>query len=141
MAETLETAHEIQTIRFKIESIEGTQQLLLRSRASEIRDAILTEVFDKHSNLSEIYLAVDGRKSQAEIVEALRAQGMEISQPTVSRRLGILLRQKLVEEVEEGPRGMILRKKEIVEQGLGLSEHLMARTGKRERRSGNPAKS
>lgn len=135
MTETLETAHEIQTIRFKIESIEGTQQLLLRSRAAEIRGEILSEVFAKHARLAEVYLAVDGKRSQVEIVEALQAAGLRISQPTVSRRLQVLMAEKLVEEVEAGPRGIILRKKDVVERGLKLSKYLtVPRTNGRQTR-------
>lgn len=136
MAETLETAHEIQTIRFRIESIEGTQQLLLRSRASEIRNEIIAEVFDKYANLAAVYLAVDGKRSQAEIVEALVAGGIAIIQPTVSRRLAVLLEEKLVEEVETGPRGVSLRRKDVVERGLKLSKYLtttIERDGRRNR--------
>ena len=127
VTETPETAQEIQTIRFRIESIEGTQQLLLRSRAAEIREEIFSEVFAKHANLDQVYLAVDGTRSQAEIVEALNTLGIKISQPTVSRRLQVLIEEKLVEEVDLGPRGVVLRKKEVVERGLKLSKHLARR--------------
>ena len=130
MAETLETAHEILTIRLKIEAIEGTQELLLRSMAVEIRNEILEEVFDKHALLDEVYLAIDGSKSQAELLETLNAAGVEISQPTVSRRIQVLMEHKLVEEVEAGPRGLVLKKKDAVEGGLRLSKHLRERAAR-----------
>ena len=131
MAETLETAHEILTIRLKIEAIEGTQELLLRSMAAEIRSEIIEEVFDKHPLLDEVYFAIDGSRSQAELVETLNATGVEISQPTVSRRIKVLMEHKLVEEVEAGPRGLVLKKKDAVEGGLRLSKYL------RDRETGN----
>ena len=131
MAETLETAQEILTIRRKIEAIEGTQELLLRPVAGRVRDEIFKEVFDKHALLDEVYLAIDGSKSQAELLETLKADGFKISQPTMSRRIDVLMEHRLVEEAEAGPRGVILRKKEAIEGGLHLSRYL------RERRAGN----
>lgn len=127
MAETLETAQEILTIRRKIEAIEGTQELLLRPVAAGVRKELFEEVFDKHKLLDEVYLAIDGSKSQAELLEALNEAGIEISHPTVSRRIGVLMEHRLVEEAEAGPRGVILRKKESIEGGLHLSRHLRDR--------------
>lgn len=127
MAETLETAQEILTIRRKIEAIEGTQELLLRPVAASVREELFKEVFDKHALLVEVYLAIDGSKSQAELVETLKADGVKISQPVVSRRLDVLKEHRLVEEAEVGPRGVILRKKESIEGGLHLSRHLKDR--------------
>jgi DNA-binding transcriptional ArsR family regulator len=124
MPETLETADEIKSIRFKIEAIESTQELLLRERAPHIRREIL-EVFRRTPLLDVVYLAVNGQRSQAEIVDALAANGIAISQPTVSRRMDRLEHEGLIEKAGLGPRGVLWAKKAVVERTLRLSRYLL----------------
>jgi DNA-binding transcriptional ArsR family regulator len=125
MPETLETADEIKSIRFKIEAIESTQELLLRERAPHMRREIL-EVFARTPLLDVVYLAVNGQRSQAEIVDALAANGVAISQPTVSRRMDRLEQEGLIEKAGVGGRGVVWSKKAVVERTLQLSRHLQA---------------
>jgi DNA-binding transcriptional ArsR family regulator len=128
VGETLETANEIKTIRFKIEAIESTQQLLLRERAEQLREEILG-IFASTRYLAEVYLAVDGNRSQGDIVDYLKSAGLEISQPTVSRRMGKLDEEGLIEKAGVGQRGVVWRRKQLVEKVLKLSRHLTATSG------------
>jgi len=123
MADTPETADDIRTIRYKIESIETTQHLLLRERKAQLLDDLL-DIFAKKENLSDIYLAVNGRRSQADIVDFLKKSGGTISQPTVSRGMTTLEEEGLIEKVGVGPRGVLWGKKQVVEKVLRLSRHL-----------------
>jgi Mn-dependent DtxR family transcriptional regulator len=121
--ETLETADDIRTIRYKIESIESTQHLLLRERAPQLLSQIM-KLFEGTDKLAEVYLAVNRERSQADIVDYLNARGVRVSQPTVSRRMATLEQEGLIEKVGSGERGVAWGKKGVVEKLLRLSYHL-----------------
>ena len=123
MPETPETADDIRTIRYKIESIETTQHLLLRERRPQLLEDILG-LFDSVDKLTDVYLAVDGSRSQADIIQHLNASGMTVSQPTISRRMTTLEEEGLIEKLDVGERGVLWRKKQVVEKVLRLSYHL-----------------
>jgi len=121
--ETPEAADDIRTIRYKIESIETTQHLLLRERRAQLLGEIV-ELFTGTPLLSEVYLAVNGTRSQADIVDFLKGSGVQISQPTVSRRMETLEQEGLIEKVGAGPRGVLWGKKDVIEKVLRLSQRL-----------------
>ncbi|MFZ0667720.1 MAG: hypothetical protein WAM97_18380, partial [Acidimicrobiales bacterium] len=58
-------------------------------RASGIGDRILEQLKNDEA-ASRVLTAVDGSRSQREIVQHLTASGMSISEATVSRKLGSL---------------------------------------------------
>jgi len=124
--ETVETADDIRTIRYKIESIETTQHLLLRERAPQLLTEIM-KLFEGTDKLAEVYLALDPPRSQADAVDYLKASGVGVSQSTVSRRMIALEREGLIEKVGVGERGVLWGKKEVVEKVLRLSDHLVGR--------------
>lgn len=126
MTETKETAAEIQEIRFKLEAIEATQLLLVRDRAKDLIADYQT-LFAQTSQLDVVYLAIDGTRSQSEIVEALKRDGVSVSQATVSRRMDTLKDHGLIELVARGRRGDIYAKNRVVEQVLRLSKVLSVR--------------
>src|SRR5438034_6671398 len=109
MPESEETADEIQEIRMKLAAIEATQTLLVRER----RDELLTlykALFNEHPGLSSVYLAVDGNRTQVEIMKALATSGVEMSQPTLSRRVQILVDNGLIEAVSSHKAGKVFEK-------------------------------
>ena len=122
MPETPDTAHEIKQIKFKLESIEGTQELLLMEKRHAVRTQLL-EVFERTPNLKDVYFAIDGRRTQAEIVQHLKGSRVEISQPTVSRRMDLLLEHGIVERIDS-PKGIVLKKKDVIERVIRLSKAL-----------------
>ena len=61
---------------------------------------------------------------KAEIVDAIVANGVRISQPTVSRRMALLEEEGLIEKVGVDPRGVIWGKKAVLETALRLSRYL-----------------
>ena len=123
MPETPETADDIRTIRYRIESIETTQHLLLRGQSKELMQELL-ELFAKDEHLEEVYLALDAPRNQAEIVEHLKATSTEISQPTVSRKLARLDEEGLIQREGASASGLQWRKKTVVEKVLRLSRQL-----------------
>lgn len=119
--ETLDTADEIKTIRFRIESIETTQHLLLRGQSKELIKDLLW-LFSRDRKLALVYLSLGKQRNQGEIVEHLKnAEGVAISQPTVSRKLSKLEEEGLIEKVGADASGTRWGRKKVVEQVLRLS--------------------
>ncbi len=129
MTETTDTANEIKSIRYKIESIETTQHLLLRERRPQLL-AELLDLFAKSEKLSDVYSAIDGKRSQGDIVAFLNKSGVKVSQPTVSRRMAVLEEEGLIEKVGASRNGgVIYAKKQVVEQVLRLSYNIRKQLG------------
>ena len=126
MAETPETAAEIQTIRFELEAIRATQMLLMQDRVESLLDRYL-RVFDEDPALRDVYLEIDGVRTQGAIVEAWAARGTGHSQPTTSRRMAKLRQLGLIEIVPTSDRGEVYEKNRMAEAILQLSVHLRAR--------------
>jgi len=123
MPESLETADDIRTIRYRIESIETTQHLLLRAESKELL-AELLPIFAKDENLERVYLALDEPRNQGQILEHLDGLNTPMSQPTVSRKLAQLDDEGLIEKHGAGPGGVSWRKKEVVEKVLRLTRQI-----------------
>ncbi len=123
MAETVDTANEIKTIRYRIESIETTQHLLLRAQSKELMDELLA-LFTADENLAQVYLALDEPRNQSQIIARLKGDGSAISQPTVSRKLAKLDDEGLIEPVGAGMGGTEWGKKKVVEKVLRLTRRL-----------------
>ena len=123
MPETPETAGEIQEIRYRLEAIEATQNMLVRSEADALLKKFLP-LFAETADLSAVYKAVDGTRTQAEILGALRATGLKISQPTLSRRMEILRENGLIDLVPSRRNGDVYQKNQLAERLLQLSKRI-----------------
>ncbi len=123
MPETLDTADEIKKISFKIQAIEATQQLMLRKDAPELTGVII-DLFKKHALLAFIYDALDGVRTQRQVMEYLTGSGHPCSEATVSRRIDVLAEEGLIERVRVGKDGVVWSKKQSVERGLRLTKEL-----------------
>jgi hypothetical protein len=130
-------------MRARLEGIEHRQEMLVRAH----RDEILNEIWryiDGDPLIGEVYLLVDGDRTQQDIVAALHRKGDAIpaSQPTVSRRLSKLMNELgLVEISERDASGATLRKSDLdkilnltpkVERRLADLRKAKAREGKRD---------
>lgn len=123
MPETPETAAEIQDIRFQLEEIQATQRLWVWDRMDELL-AKFKSFFAKHADLRDIYLAIDGRRTQGELVEAFKDAGKPMSEPTMTRRIEILRDAGLIERTGTESRGKVYRKNPNVEKILQLSKRI-----------------
>jgi len=122
MPESPETADDIRTIRFDIESIKTSQHLLLRSQSGQLLADLLAE-FKKDDKLALVYLALDGLRNQDEIADHITAEGVGVSQPTVSRKIQRLDAEGLIELVP-APGGAAWARKEVVEKVFRLSHKI-----------------
>lgn len=115
--------NELRTIRSRVESIEKTQEILVRAEADRILSTVLPR-FGEDRVLCEVYLRVDGKKGQRQIVETLRAASVPgASEATVSRKLEVLRDLDLVELVDRTAQGKIYSKRQI-DRLLRLSRHV-----------------
>jgi DNA-binding transcriptional ArsR family regulator len=113
MPESLDAFSELRAIRARVEGIEHRQEMLVRAHADEILQAVW-QYIDKDETLAEVYLLVDGKRTQNDILAALEANGIAASQPTVSRKLTKLSTELgLVEIGDRDAAGIIYVKSEL----------------------------
>lgn len=111
-------------IHSKLGTIEGKVNLAARAN----RGALLAEIEQtvrKDPLIGQIYLLLDGERSQMDIVEALRSLGItKASQPTVSRRMDTLISEHGIADLVEGGKKLVLRKDGEAEKTLNLSKNV-----------------
>jgi DNA-binding transcriptional ArsR family regulator len=113
MPESLDAYAELRAMRARLEGIEHRQEMLVRAHRKEIL-AEIWRYIDADPLIGEVYLVVDGKRTQQAIVEVLNRNGVKVSQPTVSRRLAKLMNELgLVEIVERDVSGIALRKSDL----------------------------
>lgn len=100
-------------MRARLEGIEHRQEMLVRAHADEILQTIW-DFIDKDAMLGEVFLLVDGKRTQLDIVAALKQKGISASQPTVSRKLTKLnIELGLVEIGDRDAAGTVYTKSEL----------------------------
>jgi len=113
MPESLDAYAELRTMRARLEGIEHRQEMLVRAHADEILQTIW-DFIDKDAMLGEVFLLVDGKRTQLDIVAALKQKGISASQPTVSRKLTKLnIELGLVEIGDRDAAGTVYTKSEL----------------------------
>jgi hypothetical protein len=113
MPESLDAYAELRAMRARLEGIEHRQEMLVRAHADEILDTVW-EYIDNDPMLGTIYLHVDGKRTQKEIVAVLNKKGVTIDQSSVSRKLNKLRNDLgLVEIADRDATGAVLRKSDL----------------------------
>jgi DNA-binding transcriptional ArsR family regulator len=113
MPESLDAYAELRLMRARLEGIEHRQEMLVRAHADEILETIW-EFIDKDGTLGEVFLLVDGKRTQQDIVDALKKKGITTSQPTVSRKLAKLsIELGLVEIGDRDAAGTVYAKSDL----------------------------
>jgi hypothetical protein len=127
-----DTFNQIRLIRSRLESIEHSQEVLVRVEAPMIW-ASIEEAFGQDPALADVFLLVDGIRTQSQIVAALRAAGAAVvSDATVSRKVTRLREELHIIEVVVSPGQGIVHAKSRLDRILGLT----ARTQAWKRRQG-----
>ncbi len=90
----------------RLDAIEHATEVLVRAQESQIWPP-LEKLFKDDRLLAEIYLLIDGEVSQREIVASLRAKGITVDEPRVSRGIRSLRDASLVQLVERNSKGNI----------------------------------
>lgn len=114
MTESLDAYSELRAMRSRLEGIEHRQEILVRAHADEILKTVW-EYIDNDPFLGEVYLLIDGERTQQGLIDALKEKGFTTtSQPTISRRLGKLMNElSLIEVVERTSEGASYRKTDL----------------------------
>lgn len=130
MADSLELFSEIRQVRMRIEAIEHTQEVLIRAHAEAIEKEIW-EHMGEDDVLAQVYLLVDGHRSQKDIVEVMQAQGASgASHASVSRRIERLSKElHLIELAEQTKAGKTYRRTAL-DRILSISRKLARRRAK-----------
>lgn len=122
MATDEEIHNALLAINSKLGTIEGKLNLVARAERERLL-GVLEEAFKKDPTLAQIYLLLDGSRSQVEILEGLNSAGIGISQPTVSRKMTLLAEELGVADGVVRGGTLVLRKNGAAEAVLNLSRH------------------
>ena len=122
---TDEEIHNMLTgIYSKLGVIEGKVNLAARANRERLL-AALEEAVRKDPLLGQVYLVLDGKRSQLEILGELAKFGITPSQPTLSRRMGELATEHGIADLVDATGGkLVLRKDREAERILNLSKNI-----------------
>lgn len=121
---TNEEIHEALTaIYSRLGVIDGKATLTVRANRKLIL-AALEELVAKYSPLGQIYLLLDGKRTQTEIGHALKKLDLPDSHATVSRRIEIAVEHGIAELVPDRGPGNVYRQDPIMESVLSLSKNI-----------------
>jgi hypothetical protein len=148
VTDNAEIQNALLAIHSRLGAIEGKINLVARAERPQILSA-LEEIIKSDPLLGQIYLALNGQRTQQEVLEYLKASGIATSQPTVSRRMNDLVTEYGIAAQTDVGNGIALSKDNEVEQILNLSKRIKtwltsagetlpgeARPGNRTRRRG-----
>jgi hypothetical protein len=121
MAETIDLFNEVRQLRSRVEEIGGMTEALVRAQSGDLVKAIL-ERFESDLSLKSTFLAVDGERSQGEILEILKRANMKgASAATVSRKMETLEKElHLIELSNRTAKGKIYVRTNL-DRILGIS--------------------
>jgi hypothetical protein len=124
MAESIDLFNEVRQLRSRVEEIGGMTEALVRAQSAELKSAML-ERLAKDQALKAAFLAVDGQKSQGQVLEVLtKAKIRGASPATVSRKIDVLEKElHLIELVDRTAKGKIYRRTNL-DRILGISRQL-----------------
>jgi len=143
MPESLDAYAELRAMRARLEGIEHRQEMLVRAHSEEIL-ATVWEYIDRDEMLAEIFLLVDGTRTQKDILAELSRRGTPVAKGGLSTKLKTLRNELgLVEISERDATGATLRKSDLdkilhltakVERRLAANRKAKAQAGKSPRR-------
>ena len=124
MAESLDLFNEVRSLRARVDELGAMTETLVRAQSTDLIAAMLDR-FSSDTALKAVFLAVDGERSQTEILAVLKAKGLKGASPaTVSRKLESLERElHLIELVDRTAKGKIYRRANL-DRILGVSRRL-----------------
>jgi DNA-binding transcriptional ArsR family regulator len=110
-------------IHSRLGAIEGKVNLLARVDRLQFLQ-LLRETIEKQPLIGQIYLALDGVRTQNEIVDFLAEFKIETSAPTVSRRLGEMEREHGMVDLIKGGNSKVYGQDPTSEKILNLAANI-----------------
>lgn len=123
MATDDEIQNALLAIHSRLGTIEGKINLVARADREAVLEALKVAIGDSPL-LGQIYLLIDAKRSQQEIVAELKSFGITPSVATVSRRMRDLVTEYgIADEIREGA-SLVLRKNRAADDILNLSRRV-----------------
>lgn len=118
-----EVQNALLAIYSRLGAIEGKVNLVARAEREQIR-GLLEKAVREDPLIGQIYLLLDGVRTQKEIVEKLAEYGIKPSQPTVSRRMAAMETEHGIADLVQGGNTKIYRKDAAMEKVLNLTRNI-----------------
>jgi len=118
-----EIENALYAVHSRLGVIEGKVNLVARAERKHLL-ALLQETIRKDPLLGQIYLLLDGRRTQKEIHETLVAAGVRVSQPTVSRRMTLMETEHGIADLIQGGNTTVYGKDAAMEKVLNLTQNV-----------------
>jgi hypothetical protein len=124
MAESLDLFNEVRQLRAQVDDLGAMTETLVRAQSTELVEAMIKR-FAADPALKATFLAVDGVRSQTEIVADLKASKVTgANNATVSRKVDLLQhRLHLIELADRNAKGKIYKRTNL-DRVLGISRAL-----------------
>lgn len=123
MASDDEIQNALLAIHSRLGTIEGKVNLVARAEREKIL-AIVEAAMRDDPLLGQIYLLLDGKRTQTQIIAELKKYDIVPSQPTVSRRMTDIVTEFGLADAVEGGAATVLRKNRASEDVLNLSRRV-----------------
>jgi hypothetical protein len=118
-----EVQNALLAIHSRLGTIEGKVNLVARAERDQIR-GLLEKVVRGDPLIGQIYLLLDGTRTQKDVHEALVQYGITPSQPTVSRRMAAMETEHGIADLVQGGNTKIYRKDVAMEKVLNLTGNI-----------------
>jgi len=111
-------------IHSRLGVIDGKATLTVRANRGPIL-AALKELVAERALVGQIYLLLDGKRSQRDVMAALAQHGVQVSEATISRHVERAVEHGIAEQIEDSPgRGKVYRQDHSMEKVLSLSKNV-----------------
>jgi len=107
----------------RLSTIEGKVTLVARADRERIL-AVLEEVIQKMPIIGQMYLLLDGQRTQRQVLVELGRFGITSSEPTVSRRMSEMSSEYGIADLVTGGNSKVYRKNREMEDVLNLSKRV-----------------
>lgn len=126
-----EVQNALVAIYSRLGTIEGKVTLVARADRERIL-GVLERVVRKNVLVGQIYLLLDGKRAQREILEELAAHGIKTSEATVSRRMAEMATEHGIADLVKAGATKVYRKNREMEDVLNLSKNVVKWLGEAE---------
>jgi hypothetical protein len=124
MADDEKVENALYAVHSRLGVIEGKVNLVARAERRHLLE-LLEETVKKDPLIGQIYLLLDGTRTQKEVHEKLREHGVDVSQPTVSRRMGLMETEHgIADLVSGGGNTKVFQKDPAMEKVLNLTQNI-----------------
>jgi DNA-binding transcriptional ArsR family regulator len=110
-------------VHSRLAVIEGKVNLVARAERRHLLELLEAEV-RADPFIAQIYLLLDGAHTQKEVHAKLVEYGIDISQPTVSRRMALMETEHGIADLIRGGNTKIYGKDRAMEQVLNLTKNM-----------------